>query len=121
MPFSRITGADDQPRKFPTELNSTAGVKILTALETNLGSPEKSLRLVTLRILSHFEPLSNGAQESAQSHPKRQKHSDGGPHVKGLENPSQVKFSGEYMHELLALCSFDCHIWVPGSESSMFV
>jgi hypothetical protein len=110
VPFSRIFSADDQPREYPTELNSTAGVKFLTALQTNLGSPEKALRLATIRILSHFEPLSNGALESAQSHPKRQKHSDGRPHVKGLENPSQVKFSCVYMSELLALYSFNCHI-----------
>lgn len=110
MPLSRIISADDQPREYPTELNSVAGVKLLTALQRNLGSPDKALRLATIRILSHFEPLSNGAQDSAQSHPKRQKHSDGRPHVKGLENPSQVKFSCEYMNKLLAFCSFDCHI-----------
>lgn len=101
-----MTSADDQPREYPMELNSTAGVKFLTALQTNLGSPEKALRLATVRILSHFEPLSNGAQESAQSHPKRQKHSDGRPHVKGLETPSQVKFSCVCMKRITSIMFF---------------
>jgi len=64
-------------REYPAELNAPAALKFLALASENLGSPEKTLRIATLRVLNHFEPLSALHKDGTQTNPKRQKRSNG--------------------------------------------
>jgi hypothetical protein len=81
---------EGQPREYPAELNAAAALKVLAIASANLGSPDKMLRLATLRVLSYFEPLSDLHDDGTQKDPKRQKRSNGLSKERGMNQTSKV-------------------------------
>jgi U3 small nucleolar RNA-associated protein 20 len=85
--FGHLNG--DGSREYPEELSETASLKFLKAFEANLGAADKALRLVTLGILSHFEPLPLSGHDPVQGQTKQQKTDDAHPHEES-QHKSQV-------------------------------
>ncbi|CAM6068321.1 unnamed protein product [Sphagnum tenellum] len=75
--FRHLNG--DGSRVYPEELSEAASLKFLKAFEPNLGAADKALRLVTLGILSHFEPLPLSGHDAVQGQTKQQKTDDAHP------------------------------------------
>ncbi len=76
----------DGSREYPEELSEAASLKFLKA---NLGAADKALRLVTLGILSHFEPLPLSGHDAVQGQTKQQKTEDAHP-IDESRHKSQV-------------------------------
>ncbi|KAH9571647.1 hypothetical protein CY35_02G105300 [Sphagnum magellanicum] len=85
--FGHLNG--DGSREYPEELSEAASLKFLKAFEANLGAADKALRLVTLGILSHFEPLPLSGHDPVQGQTKQQKTDDVHPHEES-QHKSQV-------------------------------
>jgi hypothetical protein len=79
----------DGSREYPEELSEAASLKFLKAFEANLGAADKALRLVTLGILSHFEPLPLSGHDPVQGQTKQQKTDDAHPREES-QHKSQV-------------------------------
>lgn len=84
---------EGQLRDYPAEFSAAAVLKVLPLASANLGSPDKALRLATLRILSYFEPLSDSHENGTQIDNKRQKLSNGSSKDRDLNQPSKVNFA----------------------------
>lgn len=97
MFFNRSLQTEGQLREYPAELSAPAARKFIALASANLGSPEKTLRLATLRVLSLFEPLSDSHEDGTQNDPKRQKRSNGLSKEKETNQTSKVHFFPDYI------------------------
>lgn len=84
---------EGQLTDYPAEFSAAAVLKVLPLASANLGSPDKALRLATLRVLSYFEPLSDSHEDGTQIDTKRQKLSNGSSKDRDSNQPSKVYFS----------------------------
>ena len=87
---NRSLQVEGQPREYPSELSAAAALKVFAIASANLGSPDKTLKLATLRVLSFFEPLSDLHDDGTEKDPKRQKRSNGLSKERGLSQTSKV-------------------------------
>lgn len=93
---NRSLEMEGQPREYPPELSALSALKVFAIASANLGSPDKTLRLATLRVLSHFEPLSDLHDDGTQNDSKRQKRSNGLSKERGINQTSKVYSSFHY-------------------------
>lgn len=93
--FNRSFQTEGQPREYPAELSAAAVLKVLALASANLGSPDKTLRLATLRVLSYFEPLSDSHEDGTQNDPKRQKRSNGLSKEREMNKTSKVYLNSD--------------------------
>lgn len=89
----RCFHTEGERRDYPAEFSAAAVLKVLPLASANLGSPDKALRLATLRILSYFEPLSDSHEDGTQIDTKRQKLSNGSSKDRDLNQRSKVHFT----------------------------
>jgi len=105
MFYNRSFQTDSQPREYPAELSAPAAIKFLALASANLGSPEKTLRLATLRVLSYFEPLSVSLEDGTQNDPKRQKRSNALSKEREMNQTSKVHCKLRLHITMTIICS----------------